>query len=226
MNTYTPENRNAEQAIIALLEGNPSIAVLQFSFLDVVPKSNRWPHLNEFISRHKINAIKKNIRISFWQAALATQPATIVNRNDGIQAVTNHHGPGDAIATFERCDIIRNGIQNVTRELGQSQSVNLMSTVTLTNGETAYLPLIDFRIEQSPENAKTVASVCHSIKEKSGVGWRVVRSEKSYHAFPCSYVTFQKYITILGWALLFDPVVDGRHIAHQLIDGMGALRVG
>lgn len=225
MNRCIHDSGDAERAIIGLLDENPSIAVLEFSFLNAAQKAKSWPNLENFISCHRIDSIKAEGNVSFWQAALATQPATIVNRRDGIRAVTSHHGPGDTRATFDRCDIIQNGIRNVTRKVGQSQSINLVSTVTLANSETAYLPLIDFRIKQSPENTETVASVCEGIKEQTGVGWRIVRSRTSYHAFPRTYVEFPKYTATLGWALLFDPIVDGRHIAHQLIDGVGALRV-
>ncbi|MCP4489209.1 MAG: hypothetical protein GY820_18135 [Gammaproteobacteria bacterium] len=214
--------KNALQLISDIPLSNKNIKSFEISYLEATEKSNKYSLVN--IERSGILKLKKDTGISYWQAALSKSHNEILNNSELTSLLTFHNGPGSCRKEIVSNDISR-GLEKLILNRKDNQSINFLSRVKLKDGSFGYIPILDFRIKQSDVNFETVLRICQVISNQFGFGLSPVKSKDSYHAYSNKVVNFTNYSAFLGWSLLFDPIVDGRHIAHQLIDGYGALRL-
>ena len=215
--------KTSEQAIRTILENDQEINNLYFSV--IYDSGEKAPKESKLIddAKEKARRLKDQTSISFWQAFLSASPG-LLNETNVIEEVRYHYGSGDEHCSIRRDDFILEGVANIPK-VERTGSINFLSTVKTKTFGMSYIPLIDFRIKKSNKNKETCKSILYDMENLTEVPFVFTESRNSYHAFSCQNVSFRNYISILGRALLFDPIVDGRHIAHQLIDGKGALSV-
>lgn len=99
----------------------------------------------------------------------------------------------------------------------------LCSEVILDNGEHRHLPLLDFHIPETPNNANIAEEVCRILA--LGPGW-LLESGESYHFIGSKLLKWNAINDMLCQALLFAPILDKAWISHQLLERTCSLRVG
>lgn len=99
----------------------------------------------------------------------------------------------------------------------------LNSQVYLKNGSLAHLPLLDFNIEPGADGVALAIRAIKMLGKKNGY---LLNSGSSYHYIGCEPMTVEEHRAFLHHALLLAPIVDGRWVAHQLINGSSNLRMG
>ena len=99
----------------------------------------------------------------------------------------------------------------------------LNSQVFLTDGTLAHLPLMDFNICVSEDGLTKVSEILTLLGVRQGY---LMDSGSSYHFIGSEPMTTDEHLAFLHRALLFTPIIDGRWIAHQLINGNSNLRIG
>jgi hypothetical protein len=117
----------------------------------------------------------------------------------------------------------RNALETATARLRPGRILALRS---LCAGGPArpdrHLQMLDFRVPVDDASQRIVES---AVQAMGLHGW-VLSSGRSYHFLGAhTLASSQELMAFLGRALLLAPVVDGRWIAHQLIEGQCALRV-
>lgn len=197
---------------------------LQSFFICYLPQATIRKSNTKKLDSEEILKLKNRVGISFWQSALTKYHELILNDDDLISDVIFHNGVGVNESEIHR-DELYTKLKDVFETRGNLKTINIISRVRLRNGDSGYLPMIDFRIKQSEKNLQSAIRICEIIGSKLGFKICLIESTNSYHAYGEKILTHNEYFSFLGWAMLFDPLVDGRHIAHQLIDGYGALRL-
>jgi len=168
---------------------------------------------------------KATVGVSYWQAVLGQFPGLLAESRATLEAVTLHNGPGNETFWVKRDTLQREGLPLQLCSPADT-SLNLVSRARKLDGSVEFIPLLDFRVPQSKTNQSVAHAVCEHLFDQLDCDGFLIESAHSYHGYGATLLTFREYTQLLGRALLFDPVVDGRHVAHQLISGMGALRIG
>lgn len=213
---------NAFDTLTDFLGNNPDVADIEFSYIANDMRKFRKTGF-ESVDTSCILEKKHESGASYWQTLLGREPQILLDEEDAMEGAAFHNGPGTLRKRISRIDFLRNG--RVILAPTSGTSLNFLSIVNLKSGARGFVPLIDFRLPHSERNDRIISAICETLMDKVGTSWGIVRSENSYHGYSMSTLSFSGYASTLGWALLFDPLVDGRHIGHQLIDGCGALRV-
>jgi hypothetical protein len=85
-----------------------------------------------------------------------------------------------------------------------------------------FIPMVDLSL---PSEIEDGADVVRRLFSQLGVPGYLLRSGRSYHFYGERLLDQSENYRFLGTALLLAPLVDQRWIAHQLIEGQGALRI-
>lgn len=112
-------------------------------------------------------------------------------------------------------------IHRIEQSLGANQILTVLSSVTTLSGDVRQLAMLDFRIPASPQAEAIALHVARGLIP----GGMLVHSGASYHLYGAVLLDADQFSEFLGRALLLHPVVDGRWIAHQQIEGRCALRI-
>lgn len=99
--------------------------------------------------------------------------------------------------------------------------VAFRSLVVLECGQKMHIPMLDLATEYSKKNYKIVRSAIEALDMPGAV----LSSGKSFHFYGRTLMTPKEYRVFLGKALLLAPITDCAWIAHQMIEGVSALRV-
>ena len=131
-------------------------------------------------------------------------------------AATHHPFRGDAAGT-------RQALEAATAGLRPGRILALRSLCV--GGSAApdrHLQMLDFRL---PVNDASERIVEATVRAMGLHGW-LLSSGRSYHFLGSrTLASPEELMAFLGRALLFAPIVDGRWVAHQMIEGQCALRV-
>lgn len=99
----------------------------------------------------------------------------------------------------------------------------ICSRVTLTDGAGAQLPLLDFQCEVSEANADALVVAMKKLGQKRGA---LLMSGRSYHYYGYDPLDRVNWHQFMFRAVLLNPLVDVRYVAHCLIEGIACLRLG
>jgi hypothetical protein len=163
----------------------------------------------------------------FWDALfrqVAGQPPEV--QADVVRQAKYHHTMAK-VATSTRFPLRRRAqvaasLAAEVHSLSPGQILALSSRLISDGGDEWHIPMLDYRIPVSDENEALVVAHLGAMGED---GW-LLRSGRSYHYIGLSLLAGPEgLMRFLGTALLFAPMVDGRWVAHQLIEGACSLRV-
>lgn len=163
----------------------------------------------------------------FWDALfrrLPGQPADV--QADVVRQAKYHHTMAKvAISTrfalHDRAQVAAS-LAAEARNVSPGQILALSSRLISEGGAEWHIPMLDYRIRVSKENDELVLAHLGAL---GASGW-LLHSGRSYHFIGRSLLAGPEGLMhFLGSALLFAPMVDGRWIAHQLIEGACSLRV-
>lgn len=117
---------------------------------------------------------------------------------------------------------IIDSINSIICQLSSNHVLGFCSKVKLIDGSVFHIPMIDFNIEPSKENLKTVKNALKQIGQEKGV---ILNSGRSYHFYGLALISEKDWRFFIGQCLLLSPIIDARYIAHRLIDGECVLRL-
>jgi hypothetical protein len=159
--------------------------------------------------------------VPFWEALLLAA-ARSGNPSQDIVQGAGFHQPGSA-ALDEWSVEVRDLPTAVFDANARSKSdtiLTLLSNVECTDGTWRHLPLLDFRAPANPITEPLVQKVASSLG-----GGLLTRSGSSYHLYGNYLVDESELHSWLGYAAQFNPITDGRWIAHQHRERCCALRI-
>ncbi len=96
------------------------------------------------------------------------------------------------------------------------------SKVTLKDGTTRHLPLIDFKCAPTDENIKLAQDAFAKIDQTDGV---LLNSGNSFHYYGQTLMNEQEWRSFLGHCLLLADFIDTRYVGHALINNECRLRL-
>lgn len=103
---------------------------------------------------------------------------------------------------------------------GRGNILVVSSLMQRADGAWMHLPMLDFRSHADPHREPVVRAVAAALG-----GGLLVASGSSYHLYGTNLVDAPALHAFLGHAAQFNPVTDGRWIAHQHREGACALRL-
>lgn len=112
-----------------------------------------------------------------------------------------------------------------SQDATENQHLGFLSKVKLRDGETAYLPLMDF----SSKAGNCLEAIKKFLTDigQSGV---ILASGRSYHYYRSHPTSKSNWLAFLGYSMLakypeYGYIADRRYIGHSLIDECSMLRI-
>jgi hypothetical protein len=218
-----PQGTQIGEYLRSLVESNPCILALSVVRYCHPPSIDlRAPLSAMDVARlDRALALRKRDGMPFWDAVMLScfnQPST----PEGLLRAALFHQSTRANQTFvPRATILASGVNGA---LASVDGIVAAGSAILISGETdRHLPLLDFHCKETCDHDRLVRSVCRVL---FGCTTVVCRSGESYHAYGLMTVTSDELRRFLTTALLFAPIVDRAYVAHQLMEGYCALRIG
>lgn len=166
--------------------------------------------------------IRESSVFSFWDSLLA---ATIeANSRDAeiIRHALFHNEQPELRTCIESYGITLEKIENAIGFTQHNEIVALSSRVNVKGNKTFHLPLLDFHCDSSEGMLDLVKKVSEELISGD---YYVIDSGKSFHLIGTQLLSVGEWTRFLHRALLLNPIVDSRFIAHQLIQGECKLRL-
>lgn len=114
------------------------------------------------------------------------------------------------------------GIVDLATSVKGRDSIAMASQVRLPDGDTRYLPMLDFAVKSRRAGAET--TVWRTLDALGEPGY-LFSSSRSYHFYGSRLLDASGQREFWARCLLLTPIVDERWIGHQLRAGLGALRI-
>jgi len=162
--------------------------------------------------------LRDELSLPFWDAAMIRCFEVGKGAEDLLEAALFHQPAQRTRSLVNRGDFIRSAFGGI----GASGLGVAFCSELLINGESRFMPLIDFHCPESGKNDLLVQSVCALLLQSEVA---VFRSGKSYHAYALRAVSQEELEERLVRALFFAPIIDRLYIIHQLIERCCALRI-
>lgn len=218
----TPERkpRTAPQVVGHVLASNAVDTIRTFEYSDAPPIQDalpRGPTRDETVRR--ASSLADSIGVSFREALLilllksGPEPNILraVMRHNQPRLQTVHIGP-DPVADLEALVAGR----------AAGRHVAIASEVQIGD-RTAHIAMLDFRVPAGTEIGSRLAmEVLDALKAPPG---SLLASGASFHFLSSLLVSSRELWTIVGKSLLFSPLIDQGWVAHQMIEGVCALRI-
>lgn len=197
--------------------------LLQFA---VAGRMQRRTHSSGVLTAVEIaKARRSEANKPFWDALFENLAATPTREAREILRLANYHNVMNAVAQASRFAFNGPSFADALHALEPipgDQIVALSSKVDLDSGAPVHIPMLDYRIPVGPDNEFLIRT---QLATMASTGW-LFESGRSYHFVGDTLLAGTDGLArFLGNALLFAPIVDGRWIAHQLIEGACALRI-
>ena len=198
--------------------------LLQFQVAGRMQRRAESAEVIAAVERAKLR--KESTHQPFWDALYDELPSLADRDVHEVFHLAQFHQPMSEVATRWPFRFSSGDIAQALKERGQDsrskEIVALSSRVRCTDGRDLHIPMLDFRVPVAPHFQSVIE---HQLGTMRVNGW-LFSSGRSYHFIGATLLEgFGGLTQFLGRALLFAPIVDGRWIAHQLIEGACALRV-
>jgi hypothetical protein len=177
--------------------------------------------VDPIILREALN-LKEHYGVCFWDAYFVSLRDNPANMMETFSAALLHDSSAQRLRRIESKDV--RSLPKLEHSMGTGQMLAISSRVELRNGESRHIPMLDLHPVASPANL-TVATAAIRALNLSGPGF-LLQSGKSYHYYGVSLLTERELVGFLARALLLGPIIDTRWVAHQILEGACALRIG
>jgi hypothetical protein len=214
------EGLDAVDVVERVASSNPEVAEFHFARRD-----DRGYLPSERLPRSIVDSavrLRERYGIPFWEAVLISVENMEPKDAEQVLDVALFHEPVQPTITLSAAEVAGGSLRSTVSRLGPNKALDLTSTVRTRQGELAQLPLLDFRLKASPNHESVAAAISRRIVGDIGY---LLESGESYHFIGLRPQSADSWIKMMGRSLLFGPHIDARWVAHQLIDGSGALRV-
>jgi hypothetical protein len=135
-----------------------------------------------------------------------------------VQEALRHRGYSGPILDVP-CDRLELALSS-SPPVGEVRGI--CSRVKLTDGAVAQLPLLDFQCEVSEANADALVVAMRQLGQKRGA---LLMSGRSYHYYGYDPLDRVNWHQFMFRAVLLNPFVDVRYVAHCLIEELACLRL-
>jgi hypothetical protein len=163
----------------------------------------------------------------FWDALFRQLPGRPADVQADIVMQAKYHHTMAKVATSSRFSLqspshIAAALESEVRSLVPGQIMSLSSRLISDGGQEWHIPMLDYRVPVTPENEHLISLQLHAL----GAGGWLLHSGRSYHFIGQGLLAGPEgLMNFLGRAMLFVPIVDGRWVAHQLVEGACSLRL-
>jgi len=214
------KKQQAFEIIIELVKVNDKIS--EFSLIE-------FPHFKSLQNRITFKDLEKDLiesalkfkvefDVPFWDSLFLTMIRS-KSKSNLLLGEALFHNYNYKKHTFENKAI--NKFLNFFDDK-KYDNIAINSTIKTKQGEKKHIPLLDFNLSVNPQNQIIVEKVLNKLGFSNGY---LLRSGKSYHFFGIELIDDNQLINLLGRALLYTPIIDGRWIGHQLIERSCSLRI-
>jgi hypothetical protein len=161
--------------------------------------------------------------IPFWDALLG-----ICMKRDSIPeriletAIAHSATPSPQIFDLLPDEVSSDRITKMIDELSDNYGLVISSKLRLKSGNTAHIPMLDFRCPCSPANNRAIVKILKLLGQNCGI---IAESGRSYHYYGATLFSPSEWFKFMARALLFAPIVDPRYIAHRVADGECRLKI-
>lgn len=192
--------------------------LIQYS--DPLSLQERYPELSNDLVTSTLK-MRSQSGLPFWDCLLAN-----INQGDIdtlrvlCEAVYHNDTPVRELAV-DVLDLNETLLAKLRRQ-SPHDTIAVSSKIDINQDEVAHIPLLDFHIPCTPQNLDIV---CEAMSAIIGAEVIILESGKSYHAYAVALLSELEWRQFLYRAVLLNPIVDTRYIAHQLTEGRCALRI-
>lgn len=166
--------------------------------------------------------LKRNYGMSFWDAYFVAARQQTVHLDELFRAALMHDTSASRLRPVDPQRLP--SLRQLEGDLKPGKMLAISSLVELRSGEFRHIPMLDLHYAASSANLRMIVSAVNALKPRSrGL---LLQSGKSYHYYGFELLTNEELTKFLASAILLGPIIDRRWIAHQLIEGACALRIG
>jgi hypothetical protein len=210
--------------LVESLELTGSGCLLQFGVAGRVQRRMKSPEMqmavDEAIKR------KRETGLPFWESMFANVQSQNESGKNEVLELAQFHQRMEDVATPVIFELSRQeaefAIDQSTKNLQATEILAMSSRLRIESGAELHIPMLDFRVPVTTENTDIVIRVLSRLNVK---GW-LLNSGRSYHFIGSAPLLGLGQLTsFLGKSMLYAPIIDGRWVAHQLIEGSCALRL-
>lgn len=184
--------RNAYEVVASAVDGNPAIESLTLVTYQESPNWGDVPHAGESTD---LPMLLKGLQ-----------------QDSGERILTN----------LSREDASAENLREIAEGLRGNRLLGILSKVRLLGGESAHIPMMDFKCAPSVRNLEVLVNLLNDLRQGPGY---VLESGRSYHYYGLRLLSEEDWKVFLGKCLLMYGYTDERYIGHQLIDGHCVLRL-
>jgi len=166
--------------------------------------------------------LKRHYGMSFWDAYFVAARQQTVHLDELFRAALMHDTSGSRLRAVD--PQILPALRQLEDDVTPGKMLAISSLVELRNGEIRHIPMLDLHYAASSTNLRMTISAVNALRPRSR-GF-LLQSGKSYHYYGFELLSSEELVAFLASAILLGPIIDRRWVAHQLIEGACALRIG
>jgi hypothetical protein len=166
--------------------------------------------------------LRNTSRLPFWEALMLSCFGEQKNFTRLLQEAKFHQSQAESFVRISRSEVLAGRLAEIMIALPAGHNLSFSSRIEMEGLGVRQLALLDFHCPESNENDRLVSEVCKQLFRGTTL---VLSSGESYHALGLSTLDEPEFREFLTRSLLFAPIVDGRYVAHQLLEGACALRL-
>ncbi|HJY08726.1 MAG TPA: hypothetical protein VJ323_20575 [Bryobacteraceae bacterium] len=206
-------------ALERVLQLNDNIASLSLARFALLPPGDQRATLDDASKNAVLRAreLRTSLKLPFWDAAMLMTVNGSGKTPGLFAAAAFHNKPLRPLISIARSDLSSAPLSDVP----QDEILAVLSKVQMQDGTSRHIPMLDFH---APTSDVSEAIVCELLQFLGCRGY-VLASGKSYHFIGVDLLNEDQFAGFLGSALLFSPIIDRTWLAHQLLEGMCALRI-
>jgi hypothetical protein len=168
--------------------------------------------------------LKSRYDMSFWDAYFIAARSDPAGMPEFFRAALLHDNAASRLRQIRSQDASSKSLRQLEQSMEPGRMLALSSLVELRSGERHHIPMLDFHCAASSDNLPLVISALRALTNR-GHGF-LLESGKSYHYYGDQLLTLLDFPKFLARASLLGPIVDVRWVAHQILEGACALRIG
>lgn len=150
----------------------------------------------------------------------ASHPAALDRVLDEL--MRHAHRDHEGAAQYRASEVSQELLIYLQSEAPPEHVLALTSAVTLPSGELCHIPLMDMKVSPVTTAASTIQRIGIALGLDHGA---VVTSGQSFHFYGFELFTTERWVTFMAHALLAQPFVDTRYVAHRILAGQAVLRL-
>ena len=199
--------------------------IIRLSQVPLAPRAHR--RLPDLAYQHllrRARCLHDEFRLPFWDCLLLESSIESSGLPQPIAAAAAYH---QTISESRQTLLpaAPNLEASMRQHLKSSAGTSLIVVSSLCSGmneQPLHVPMLDFSVPSGVSQERTALTILNQLSCPGAL----LSSGRSYHFYGSRLMDNSTMRRFLGEALLFAPITDARWIAHQLIEGACALRLG